>query len=205
MPIALARESIALARTVGDDRALLEVLRAACSAMIDLGDPRERLPLNLEHAALAERLHDRVEVLRGTLRSVFDHYELGELAPARAAIDRCERIADELGHPHYVWRIACLQAMRAAFTATSRRSSASSRGAAVLGERAGDPNVQRTLLLQRLGLLRQQGRSQELNALRRRGAPGAAGRAPEPDRSSSCSRAALRSARAAVRTPTTVR
>ncbi len=171
VPIALARESIALARTVGDDRTLLEVLRGACSAMMDLGDAHERLPLNLEHVAIAERLRDRVELLRGTLRSVFDHYELADLAQARAAIDRCERIAGELGHPHYAWRIACVQAMRAAFAGDFAQVEREMARAATLGERAGDPNVRRTLLLQRLGLLRQQGRRAELDRLKAEALP----------------------------------
>jgi hypothetical protein len=164
-PIALAREAIALARAHGDAFTLLDVIRAGCSAMIDFGDPAERLALNREHVALAQQLGDRVELLRGTVRMVFDCYELGDVSAARAAVDRAERIAGELGHPHYAWRIACLQAMRASFAGDFAQSDRELERARDLGARAGDPNVPRSLLLQRVYLLRQQARNDELFAL----------------------------------------
>src|SRR5690606_16828594 len=44
-PIALARRAIALAREQRDPAVLLDVIRAGCSAMIDVGDPEERAAL----------------------------------------------------------------------------------------------------------------------------------------------------------------
>jgi hypothetical protein len=115
-PIRLARAAIDMARRVGDERSLLETLRAGIAAMMDLADAKERLLLNLEQVRLAERLEEPTEAWRGYLRLALDRSELGELARAGEALAQADRHASELGHSYYRWPIVALRAMHASAT-----------------------------------------------------------------------------------------
>jgi tetratricopeptide (TPR) repeat protein len=165
-PIRLARDAIAMARRVGDERSLLETLRAGVAAMMDLAEPEERLPLNLEHVRLAEQLGEPTEAWRGYLRLALDRSELGELGRAGEALQHADRHASELGHPYYRWPIVALRAMHASATGEFGRAEQLHRAARELAERADDPNTARALLLQQVALLRAQERYEELLALR---------------------------------------
>ena len=92
VPIALAREAIALARGLGDRTTVLEVLHDAMAALMDYVPADERLPLNLEVEGLASERGDPIRALRANLRLVIDHMERGELAMADARIAACERL-----------------------------------------------------------------------------------------------------------------
>jgi hypothetical protein len=165
-PIGLARAAIEMARRVGDDRTLLETLRAGVAAMMDLADPRDRLPLNLEHVRLAERLGEPTEAWRGYLRLALDRSELGELQRAGEALQQADRHAAELDHPYYRWPIVALRAMHSCATGDFGRAEQLHRAARELAARADDPNTARALLLQQMALLRAQERYDELLALR---------------------------------------
>ena len=123
----LARRAIAMARRMSDERALLDTLRNGVSALMDLADPRERLALNQEHASLAERLGEPLDVLLAHGRIVFDAAELGESGSVAASIDTMERIVDELGLEQHRWRVTLMRAMCA--TAEGRFDAADELGA----------------------------------------------------------------------------
>ncbi|HUP25736.1 MAG TPA: hypothetical protein VNB06_22695 [Thermoanaerobaculia bacterium] len=165
-PIRLARAAIDMARRGGDDRSLLETLRAGVAAMMDLADPSERLPLNLEHVRLAEQLGEPTEAWRGYLRLALDRSELGDLESAGEALQQADRHAAELGHPYYRWPIIALRAMHASATGDFGRAEQLHRAARELADRADDPNTSRALLLQQVALLRAQERYDELLPLR---------------------------------------
>jgi hypothetical protein len=165
-PIRLARTAIDMARRVGDERSLLETLRAGIAAMMDLADAEERLQLNLEHVRLAEQLGEPTEAWRGYLRLALDRSELGELAKAGEALQHADRHAGELGHTYYRWPIVALRAMHASATGDFGRAEHLHRAARELAARADDPNTSRALLLQNMALLRAQERYEELLALR---------------------------------------
>ncbi|HKU38305.1 MAG TPA: AAA family ATPase, partial [Polyangiales bacterium] len=85
-PISLAEAAIAAARRIGDPATLLYALSTGMSAMMDIVDPRQRLPLNLEAEQLAQNQGDRERVLRSVVRLTFDHMELGDLEAADVRI-----------------------------------------------------------------------------------------------------------------------
>jgi tetratricopeptide (TPR) repeat protein len=112
VPVTMAREAIALARGLGDEVVLLEVLFSSLSAMMDFVVAPERIPLNREVAALAAKLGDKPKQLRTFGRQVLDHMELGEFAAAAPYIDSYESLARALDLPHYLFRVPLFRAMQ---------------------------------------------------------------------------------------------
>jgi len=112
VPMAMARDAISLARTTGDETVLFAVLRSAISALMDFASPRERMPLNREFGALAEKFGDVAAQFRSHLRLMIDALELCDRQTVDGAIDSAEQIANRIGLPHYQWRVASARAMQ---------------------------------------------------------------------------------------------
>jgi tetratricopeptide (TPR) repeat protein len=114
-PVAMAREAIALARETGDDRTLLEVIHSSMAAMMEYVDPRERLPLNLEQEALAQRFHDRPRELRARLRLYFDYFVIGDFSLAEARAQSFAALAAQLRQARFAWFLPSWKAARATY------------------------------------------------------------------------------------------
>ncbi len=154
MPIGLARAAIASARRLGEPAPLLEALYTGMSAMMDIVDPAERLPLNLEVEQLAQQRGDAERLLRTQARLVFDYMELGDLAAADARIDSFERLAEQARATRYRWRAPLFRSMRAMMHGRFAESEALLTEARAMGESARDPQLERTLVFHREGLQR---------------------------------------------------
>lgn len=96
VPIAKAREAIALARQSGDLLTLRMALQFAGSALVDYADPEERAPLATEMRDLAMQAGDWPSAFRAQMRLFFDHLERGDRASAMSCADEIQRIADKL-------------------------------------------------------------------------------------------------------------
>jgi hypothetical protein len=111
-PMQIAREAIAMAQRLADERTELEVIHAAMSALSLFAPPRERTRLTLQTLALAERFDEPLIALRAHQRLVFDYFELGDLA----SVDSHHRAYDELVErvrlPRARWPSAAFRAMR---------------------------------------------------------------------------------------------
>jgi len=152
-PANIAREAIAMARRIGDDRCQLAVLHSAISALLYFAEPSERMQLNAEQIGLAARLGDKLREARGHLRIMFDHLELGDVARADASILEYERIARDLRLPAVAWYGPMMRATRALFEgrfAEAEEREAEARG---LAAQADDSNTILTTTLFRMGLL----------------------------------------------------
>lgn len=112
-PVALARESIALARRLGDDRTLLYVLHAAGSALVNVVEPDECIPLHRELARLAAARGDVATVLHARSRAFTDYLNGGDVAAADAELNAYEQAAVRLKQPRYHWPAALMRAARA--------------------------------------------------------------------------------------------
>lgn len=163
-PISVAREAIATARRLGDRRVLLETLHDGLSALMDVVEPRERLPLNREVEALAAAEGDRERLLRTHARLVVDHLALGELPEADARIDTFEALARELRVSWMMCLAALFRSIRAATHGRFAEADALAEEAARLGRPERDPAARRLLILHREGLLRVTERHDELLA-----------------------------------------
>ena len=154
IPIDLANQAIASARRIGDPGTLLDALYLGMAAMMDIVDPRERMPLNLEIEQLAEQAGEREKLLRTQARLVFDQLELGDLASADARISAFERLARELGAPRYLWRVPLFRSLRALVHGRFAEAEAFVAESRALGATAGDPQFERCIVLHHEGLLR---------------------------------------------------
>jgi len=122
-PMQMARDAVAMARAVGaDDEVLRAVLYFAGSALADYGDPGERAAISEELVARARVAHDRVQILRGECRLVFDHLERGDVEKSVRAADAYEAVAAEFRQSRHLWPASLMRAMYA--TAQGRRSDA---------------------------------------------------------------------------------
>jgi tetratricopeptide (TPR) repeat protein len=153
-PIRLAAEAIASARRIGDAGTLLGALYTGMSAMMDIVDPRERLPLNLEAESLATAARDSERLLRTQARLVFDYMELGDFLAADSRIDAFARIASETGAERYLWRVPLFRSMRAMIHGRFSDSEAFCEEARALALAASDPQLDRCYVFHREGLLR---------------------------------------------------
>ncbi|MEO8184014.1 MAG: AAA family ATPase [Deltaproteobacteria bacterium] len=153
-PIGLARQSIESARRLGDPETLLGALYTGMAAMMDIVDPRERLPLNLEVEQLAQAAGDTERLLRTQARLVFDHMELADVASADARIESFTRLAEQARAGRYLWRAPLFRSMRAMMEGRFSDCERLLREAQRLGEQAKDPQLERTLVFHREGLER---------------------------------------------------
>jgi tetratricopeptide (TPR) repeat protein len=112
-PVALAREAIALARRLGDDDTLLYVLHAAGSALFNVVEPSECIPLHGELVRLAAAHGDIATVLHAHARLFTDFLNLGDVAAADAELARYEQVVSRLKQPRYHWPVALMHAARA--------------------------------------------------------------------------------------------
>lgn len=167
----LARDAIAMARSVGDSKVLLDTLRYAISALMDLAPPGERLELNREYVRLAQARHQPIEALRGSMRLVFDQLELGDLAAMDASIQNVEELARRLGHPFYTWRAEAFRGMQAIFAGRLSEAEGRIEVAERLGQAGRDPTVATAVAFQRRALARALGRDEEVLAAMARIAP----------------------------------
>jgi hypothetical protein len=113
VPIARAHEAIEVARRLDDETTLLAVLVGAGSALQDIADPGDRLPLNRELVRLATARGDRALELRGRGRLAFDHLEGQDPAAADAEMRAYERVAQGFRQPRHHFLPAMWWAMRA--------------------------------------------------------------------------------------------
>jgi hypothetical protein len=153
-PVRVAEEAIASARRLGDPATLLGAIIAGMSAMMDIVDARERLPLNLEAEQLAVRLGESEALLRTQARLAIDQLELGDLPGADARIAAFESLAADLRAPWWAWRGPMLRAMRAAQQGRFAEAERLGDEGLAAGRAAGEPDAERICLLAREGLLR---------------------------------------------------
>jgi tetratricopeptide (TPR) repeat protein len=166
-PMKLALESIHLARGTGDSRTLLITLRSAISAIMDLGNPHERLRLNREYVELAEELGDTSERIRGYMRMVVDAMELGDPDTMDHAIDQCGVLAHSLELPQYQWIAAAFRVMQATIRGNLNVAAATLEQAERFAQRSQDPNAARALAVQRAGIAELRGSTEEIRVTAR--------------------------------------
>jgi hypothetical protein len=163
-PITVAREAIVMARRVADEPTRLEVLVAGTSALLFFDDARERLPLDLELVSIATRLGDRFATLRGLMRLVFDHLELGDPASADRTIEEYDDLSRSVDLPAFRWRAPVMRAMRAVMDGKYEASKALCAEAAAIAARADDAAAAMTLSVHAVGRAYAQGQLDELAA-----------------------------------------
>ena len=152
-PVEMAREAIALARTLNDEDVLFGILRSAISALMDYATAPERIPLNREFAALAEQRGNVAEQFRSYLRLVIDAAASADRELFDESIDAAEQIAMRINLPHYLWRTASMRATQAITAGRFDQALEYIDQAQTYANRAGNLESLITLPLQRFAIL----------------------------------------------------
>jgi tetratricopeptide (TPR) repeat protein len=165
-PDAAARaglDAIAVARTLDDETALLDVLHNAGGAFGEAYFSREVLDASRDAVRLAERIGDRAKLLRARLRLVLALMEVGDFAGADAHIDALEQEGIATAQARHMWPATILRAMRALHEGRLADDTALTTAASEIGR--ADPRLPGTLFTHRFARLRVEENAPELLAL----------------------------------------
>ena len=162
---ALAREAIALGRKSGDADVVRRTLHNALAALVDYAPPAERLPLATELASAALAVRDRALAMQARARAFNDRIELGDVVGADVELGALEGLAQEVGHPRYLWRPLLARAMRAIMSGRFDDGERLRAEAAARASRIEDPNFPVVHVMQGYGLALERGDVAELRAV----------------------------------------
>ena len=163
--IALLDEAVAMARRLGDPRALVESLRTRLS--LDRGPERiqERIVLIDEMLQLAGQLDDKPLVIELLAFRVYDDAALGDTAGWSRDLAAHERLADEIGEPFYVYSGAAMKPAQALNAGRFADAEALALEALACGQKMSVNNVEGVLGVQMFTIRREQGRLREVAPL----------------------------------------
>ena len=112
-PVAMAREAIAEADSLGDRALRIEALFYGGSALADYAPVAERIARAAELLTLAREAGQRPRMFTALARLLMDFAEAGDFAAFDRHLDELAALADEVGHPRLTWRASLLGSMRA--------------------------------------------------------------------------------------------
>ncbi len=160
----LTREAVEMARRLGDEPTLLDVLGARGSILELGGDDEDREATCTELLELARRRGSRVFEADALTLRLQHRIELADARGIDRDLDVCERLARDLRHPFYIAHAARARAMRALWRGDLQEAEGLVQHAFELGQRV-DPEHAAVALSAQLGALRRlQGRVGELEA-----------------------------------------
>ncbi len=137
----LSEEAVTDARASGGAGALAAALNARRVALWRPGHAHERLEVVDEMIVAAAEAGDRETVLQARNWRVVDLWELGRIDELRTEIDSYERLADQVGLPHYRWYVPLWRASLEILAGRWDEAAALTTEAEALGRHADDPNA----------------------------------------------------------------
>jgi DNA-binding CsgD family transcriptional regulator/tetratricopeptide (TPR) repeat protein len=161
--VAVAHQSIAMARRLADPLVLVAVL--TCSFHAFQGQPEritERLAYATEIMCLAEEAGEREMVLDGSIWSILTLAELGDIQTLDVQLAAHTRLAQEMQYPHHLYQSAATQAMRALFDGRFAEGERLAQQALAIGQRLQAEAIDGAFGMQMFTLRREQGRLHEL-------------------------------------------
>jgi hypothetical protein len=164
----LSAEALSLARDLGDPATLAYTLEARYAAIYESDTVRERLAIADEMARVAQTSGDKERWLQAHGYRYHALLELGDIGPARSALQAEDRITEELAQPAQRWLTAVGWAALALFEGRFEEAEQLASRALTLGERAQSADAQVSFRLQTYALRREQGRLDEVEEAIRR-------------------------------------
>jgi DNA-binding CsgD family transcriptional regulator len=161
--VAVAQQSIAMARRLADPLVLAAVLNFSFHAF--QGQPEritERLTYATEIMRLAEETGDREMALDGSGWSIITLAELGDIQTLDVHLAARTRLAQEMQHPHHLYVSAANQTMRALLDGRFAEGEKLAQQALAIGQRLQAEGVDGAFGMQMFTLRREQGRLHEL-------------------------------------------
>ncbi len=160
--IELHRESIEMARRLGDDRTLAFTLSRAAFVEMDPDAARRGVEVNSEVLELARRSGDRELELRSYVLRLTSHIALGDIPAVDRDLDSYARLAAELREPQHLWHVPMLRAMRAMIDGRFEDAERFAVEARAGGERTQEPLAQQFFAVQASLRYRLEGRLEEI-------------------------------------------
>jgi DNA-binding SARP family transcriptional activator/tetratricopeptide (TPR) repeat protein len=114
--VALSAEGVEMARRLGDPATLAFALDGHCAAILEPGNPEERLEIANEIIELAGNFDDRERTFPGRMYRLIALLELGQLERVRAEHAALDLLAEDLRQPAQLWYVAATRANLALFT-----------------------------------------------------------------------------------------
>jgi DNA-binding SARP family transcriptional activator len=136
-----AQEAVAVARRVGDPRALLAVLNDAAPALAVPETLEERLALTAEATALADVLQDPAAGFFAHLQRAQVALEAAEVAEADRCLARMATLAEEVGQPTLRWMAAWAAGSRTLLAGDAEEAERLAEAALQLGGDTGQPDA----------------------------------------------------------------
>jgi class 3 adenylate cyclase/tetratricopeptide (TPR) repeat protein len=158
----LARQSIEMARRLGDDTVLARALLCHRAGRAEPEQLPERLAEAKQMVEAARRTGDREMELESRRLWLIDQLEAGDLTAADRNRQALEALNDELAAPLYRWYTAMWRAMQALFDGRLQDAERLMYAFLDEGRRWGYQDVEEVSALQLLILRRDQGRIQEI-------------------------------------------
>jgi tetratricopeptide (TPR) repeat protein len=158
----LSQEAVAMARRVGDTRALTFALSSRHLALWGPANVEERLAVAGEVVQRATAIGDTERVMQGRVWQVVDFLELGDIQAVDVGIALCERLADDLRQPGYHWWVEIFRGMRALLDGRFGAAETLIHQAFATGQHAQNENATQVFATQMFLLRREQGRLAEL-------------------------------------------
>ena len=162
---ALAEEAVALARQTGDARTLAIVLRQAFYAYWSAQTLELRTAIATELADCTAEVQDPALQWWAHIIELHAYAAQGELARARAALERTQRVAEELGQPTLRWFSTFHAAAWGLLHGDLAAAQRSAERAFAIGQEAGEPDALLIYGIQLSFVIRAQGRGQEIIAM----------------------------------------
>ncbi|MDO8615442.1 MAG: protein kinase [Dehalococcoidia bacterium] len=160
----LTRESVKMARRLGDSAALAYTLISRHQALWDPEDVEERLSATDEILRLAAEANDKGLTVAGRLWRLVDLIELGDVPALDAEIEALAGVAEELRQPVYLYNLALVRGMRASLDGRFEEAERLAQEALAIGRRVLSANAIQFFAVQTYLLRREQGRLHELEA-----------------------------------------
>ena len=160
-----SREAVEMARRIGDPATLSYALEGRFAATWWPDNPEERLTIAREVVQLARDAGDGERLAQGIDWLVCVLMELGDIAAAKAELDRAERLAHDLRQPAQWWLIMNVRAMISLFHGKLAEAERSIDEVRERGERAQRWDAIYSHLLQFYLLRREQGRVDEMETI----------------------------------------
>jgi tetratricopeptide (TPR) repeat protein len=163
--LALLDESIAMARRLGDPRALLETLRTRFS--LDRGPERtsERIALIDEMIAIARRGNDKQMLMELLAFRVYDCVALGDGESWERDLSLHETLAEESEEPFWRYNIRAMRTAQALNGGRFEEAEGLAMRAFETGQKLGVDNVEGVMGVQLFTIRREQGRLREIAPL----------------------------------------
>jgi class 3 adenylate cyclase len=161
----MSRESVAIARRLGDPNTLARALQSASVVLYEPTNLEERLSLTAESVSLTERIGDHFLTANARLLRVWPLLELGDIPSLDKEIEACIRLAEEFRDPMKLVQVGTLCAMRAELVGRFDEAEAHARRTLALAQRIQGGPYQATLQTYAalmFDLRRQQGRMSEV-------------------------------------------